>query len=357
MPLFALLAAALASTPGAPTPLDESLALARQVKAKGCAKSVMGASWAWAPLGCDAFTAFALTSAAQAAPQAQRAQALAALDALLDHALGEEAQRPFASTGATSVGDRTLPRSVLYRGLVLLMLAGREKLEPGGARSALFDAQAVALARDLAASPAGWLPTYGKDELWACDHAPAAAALLLHGRLRGDDRTAAAGQRLVKALVGLRAAPGGFPTRIKPSGEIVGATPRGVAMAWTAGFLLHGDPAAATGFAADFVARFCERLAAVAACREWPRGVTGKADADSGPIVQGLGMGASALGLAATRALADDGWHAALLRAADLAGIGEIRKSSDLYGLEKAIDLWGRTAVSWMPQPASLEPK
>ena len=125
-------------------------------------------------------------------------------------------------------------------------------------------------------------------------------------------------------------------------------------MAWTAGLLLHGDAEVARVFAQDFVERFCDRLAAVAACREWPRGVKGGADADSGPIVQGLGMGASALGIGATRALGDPGWHASLLRAADLAGLGEIRKSPDRFGFEKAIDLWGRTAVNWMP-PAPAE--
>ena len=40
--------------------------------------------------------------------------------------------------------------------------------------------------------------------------------------------------------------------------------------------------------------------------REWPVGVDRAADVDSGPIVSGIGAAASALGIAAARAMGDD---------------------------------------------------
>jgi len=150
----------------------------------------------------------------------------------------------------------------------------------------------------------------------------------------------------VTALETARRMPTGFPTRVAPDGTPIEATPRGVAMAWTAGFLLHANAEAAQRFAEDFVARFCERAGPLAACRDWPKGA-GK---------DGPGFASSALGMAATRALPKSDWHPALLRSAAFAGIGEIRQSKDRYAFEKSIDLWARSASEWTA-PVVTEPR
>ena len=54
--------------------------------------------------------------------------------------------------------------------------------------------------------------------------------------------------------------------------------------------------------------------------REWPRGVSGATDADSGPIVFGIGSAASGLGIAGARAMGDERTAQLLEVSADEAG-------------------------------------
>ncbi len=210
-----------------------------------------------------------------------------------------------------------------------------------------LDALAHELADDLDRSETGWLPTFG-DQRWPCDHAPAASALLLHGRLRKDPRTLAAGEKLVARLEAALSQPGGFPTRVLPSGAIAEATPRGTAMAWTAGFLLAGGPPGlARRFAERTVDTFCDRRLGGFACREYPRGVDRPADAASGPILLGYGVASSALALAATRALETADAHRALLATVRLADARRVIGDTQRRRLENAIYAWGVTARPW----------
>jgi hypothetical protein len=300
-----------------------------------------------AALLCDAFTASTLVSLALDNPEARRETALARLDALLNAALDEHARQAFSSSDSISVNGRKLPRSVLYRGLVLLMLAGRERLGPGSEWTPLFDALAHDLAGDLESTH--WLPSFGKDHIWPCDHAPAASALALHGKLRSDPRSIKASATLIGRIEALRQGPGGFSTRVNADGKAIEGMPRGTAMAWTAAFLRHGAPDIADAFARDFVERFCERPLGMGACREWPKNVEGKADAASGPIVRGFGVGATALGLAAVHGLPGSDWFDLLSRTAQAGGIDKVLAHPEKAPLEVAIALWGRTARSWLP--------
>lgn len=339
-----------------PAPTDEELwqrglALVPIVVEQGCSPYLLGDadnSFGESSAACDAFLAAALVSMAIDDP-VRTAAAIPAVDALIEHALAPSGTQPFASTGWIAVDSRRLPRSVLYQGFLLLALAGRERLAPDHGRSGLYDALADSLARRLDASAAGFVPTYGQDRVWPCDHTPALSALTLHAQLRSEAarRTGPAARALQQRLATLLAAKRGFATRIAPSGKVIEATPRGVAMAWSAGFLVAGDPALARRFGEAFAQTFCRRHLGLAACREWPPGVERGPDASSGPIVLGFGIGASALGLAATRALADDSLHRELLRTAHLVGIERMLGQPDRYPLENAIYLWARSARPW----------
>ncbi|MBN2357978.1 MAG: hypothetical protein JXR83_00900, partial [Deltaproteobacteria bacterium] len=298
------------------------------------------------------FLASALVSLALARPE-RAAEAARGVDLLIDHALTGSGTAPFKSTGWIAVGGQRLPRSVLYQGFVLLALAGLERLAPDNLRSSFFDALADSLSRRLDGSAAGFLPSFGRDLVWPCDHAPALSALALHASLRPAHaaRTRDAAQSLAARMTSLLDRQRGFATRIAPSGKIIEATPRGVAMAWSAGFLIAGEPALAARFAVQYERRFCLRHAGLAACREWPPGVDRGSDEVSGPIVMGFGVGSSALGLAASRALADPGLQRALLRTAHLVGIGRLLSQPARYPLENAIYLWARSARPWSPTP------
>src|SRR5688572_26382304 len=304
------LAALAAASPGREVrPLEDdpyrrALRLAPLVLKESCPPYLMrtpAASFVEAPIACDAFLASALVSLSLDDPE-RAAEALPILDRLIDHGLSARARKAFASTGTSTVAGHTLPRSILYRGFLLLMLAGRERLQEGpGPRAELFDALADEVAADLEQSRIGYLPSFGTKMIWPCDHAPAASGLVLHAALRGGERSGRAGEALVQRLLGDLRRKGGFPTRVLPSGKLIEPTPRGTTHAWTAAFLGLGAPDAGRAFSMELFQKFCDRNAAFTACREWPRGVNRPGDGASGPLISGYGIGPSALAVAAAQ--------------------------------------------------------
>lgn len=191
-----------------------------------CRPQVLGHSFRGAVILCIAFQAASITSIALDDP-ARKPKAVTALETLVDEALAPPALRGF-------------PRdSVLYRGLVALVLAGLERLAPNNSRSQLFDEIVWSLAKDL---EAGWVQSY-EGETYPCDHAPALSALRLHSILRGSSPDAAdhLAERLRSALEH------GFPTSTKD------ATERATTLAFTAAFLLPAEPELAAKFVEHFV--------------------------------------------------------------------------------------------------------
>jgi len=276
-----------------------------------CRPTVLGQTFRGAAILCLAFQAASITSIALDDPTS-RIEAVIAVDTLVDQALEPAARRGFP------------PSSVLYRGLVALMLAGLERLSPNNPKTPRFDELAAALARDL---EAGWLPSY-KNETYPCDHAPAASALRLHSILRGSSSEAA--DHLADRL--RRELSRNFRT------STVDNTERASTLAFTAAFLLPGEPELAVRFAGRFVT-YCDR-GIIAACHEW-RGQH-RADAASGPIIAGYSVGATALGLPATRMLSE--WHEALELTALAAGANALAED---HPLEAALFRFGQTARTW----------
>ncbi|WP_426749506.1 hypothetical protein [Myxococcus sp. Y35] len=326
-------------------------ALARRILGKGCEPKLLGdakRSFSESQLLCDGHLSFILVQAAlDGHPLPDTKQRL---HALLEDALGR-ARAPFMRGGTTHVNGRSLPRSVLYRGYVLLMLAALERVGMADAAStALFDSMAGQLVEALEAQLL--LPSFGTS-IWPCDSAPAAAALLLHGRLRGSEASTAAGERLIARLVELAARPTGFPTRVDAKGRLVEPTQRATTLAWTGAFLAMASHPAASTFTNTLVKDYCDRpageLLPLAACREWPRGVQGREDSAGGPLVfGGYSVGASALAIAATRLSAPHRtWHAHLLNAAREMGLGDILSQPGNRPLEASLYWWGATIRPW----------
>jgi len=333
----------------APTP-QALEAVEQRIVGQGCEPRLLGDArrrFVEAQLLCDAYLSFILVQATlegSPLPDSRRR-----LKALLTDALGR-ARAPFLADGTTRVADRALPLSILYRGHVLLMLAGMHRAGLAAPEdSALFDALAAQLVEAL--SRQRLLPSFGRS-IWPCDSAPAAAGLLLHGQLRGADASTAMGERLVERLVELTTLPTGFPTRVDAKGRPVEATPRGTALAWTGAYLgMAGHPAAST-FTSTLVRTHCDRpagdLLPLAACREWPRGVHGKEDAASGPLLHGYSVGASALAIAATHLSAEHTtWHRQLLNTAREMGIHPMLQKPDKHPLEATLFWWGLTTRPW----------
>lgn len=91
-----------------------------------------------------------------------------------------------------------------------------------------------------------------------------------------------------------------------PVSEVVGATPtswlpRGCALSFTVRYLAEADPQRALALWNRYRQQFLVEQFLITGFREWPLGTDRPADADSGPIVHGVGAAASAFGIAAAR--------------------------------------------------------
>ncbi|OGQ79338.1 MAG: hypothetical protein A2289_06860 [Deltaproteobacteria bacterium RIFOXYA12_FULL_58_15] len=306
--------------------------------------------FAEAPVACDAFVAASLVSAAVEMPSLST-EAVSWIEKLANDALSRRSQTAFRSTGFREVAELRLPNSILYQGLVLLTLAGLERLSPENALSTTFDAIAGSLAERLTQSVAGFLPSFGESYVWPCDHAPAAAALLLHGVLRPQKKAISepAGIGLTQRLSDMLHYKRGFPTRISPAGKVLEATPRGTVLAFTSAFLRHGpNQELANRFSKTFAETFCEETGGYAACREWPKGIDHPMDAVSGPMIGGFAVAPSGLGLAATHNPIQMKIHQLLDRTARTAGLDLILSMPQRFPLENAIYLWASTVRPWV---------
>ena len=97
--------------------------------------------------------------------------------------------------------------------------------------------------------------------------------------------------------------------------------PRGCALSWSLAVLPDLDPEYAAEQWAAYRRGFARCAGGLCLFREYPAGLMRGPDADSGPIVGGLGMSASAFALAAARATGDMEMAESLRRAGELLGM------------------------------------
>jgi hypothetical protein len=99
-----------------------------------------------------------------------------------------------------------------------------------------------------------------------------------------------------------------------------GKLPRGCALTFSVRYLAEVDRALATTWWTALLDHYLVDYALLVGFREWPPGVDRPADADSGPIVRGVGAAATAFGIAAARAMDDDALATRLEATATLVG-------------------------------------
>ncbi len=92
--------------------------------------------------------------------------------------------------------------------------------------------------------------------------------------------------------------------RVTPSGRGL-LSPRGSDLSWRIALLSNIEPARARTYYKRYVEHFWMDEAALRGLAEWPSGTGGYQGVDTGPIVDGVGATASALGIAAARTVDD----------------------------------------------------
>jgi hypothetical protein len=184
--------------------------------------------------------------------------------------------------------------------------------------------RATMVAGALRGSRTGFLEGYPL-QFWPCDTVVAAAGLSRAAVLL-DRPDWLAAVRAWRDLVRPAAdpAPGLLPHRVNQAGEVIEG-PRGSSQSIIQVFwpmideALDGRPDRA-GWD-RFRAAFVTREAGVVGVREYPVGVDGPGDVDSGPLVLGISGSASTVTLAAARAHGDGELAEALNREAELLGL------------------------------------
>jgi hypothetical protein len=137
-----------------------------------------------------------------------------------------------------------------------------------------------------------------------------------------------------------------------------GSIPRGCATSWSVLYLAQLDARVAFDQYSRARDSLRQDILGVGGFREWPRGRGGGEDVDSGPIVLGVGVAATGLGLGPARIFHDEASYAVIRRTALLFGVPAWWTSGGYTTaplLGEAILFDGRTARSWFgPTPVAI---
>lgn len=304
--------------------------------------ALVGLSWA-------RVAALDVSADVQAEALAQARQSLAALES-------EEGRRPFPA--------EQQPRQGAFHAGWSTYLAGEIAAASGDPAEMRAFAQAcrrLGAAFDASATP--FLPSY-PGAAWPADAAVGVAALALHDRLRPPRY----GPTIARWVRGARARLDAETGLVSHAADAATGAPRGGArgesVVLTLRFLAEIDPA----FAREQYARFRERFVAARAglpvVLAYPAGVRGTPDVDSGPVLLGVGLPATVVGLAAARANGDAALAAPLDRELEALGFPVAWGGRRVYGagvlpVGEAFLVWARltpAAPAGAVPPAAFPP-
>jgi len=206
----------------------------------------------------------------------------------------------------------------LYLSHYNIILAAHQAVHRSGRHRALSRGISRHLVQ-LSDNPWAHAPSYpGRAPRWPADQAALLFSLWLHDQAYG---TQLADGPIARWLAVLQRKTSRDAHGL-PVSEITGATrtsalPRGCALSFSVRYMAAFAPDAATQLWGRYRERYAVSLLSMMGLREWPPGVEGPIDVDSGPIVLGVGAAATGLGLGAARAVGDPESHRRLREAMD----------------------------------------
>ena len=223
-----------------------------------------------------------------------------------DQMLREDSLR-FGAIAWGEPGLATLdsPHGHAYLGYLNLALSALREVDPATPHAALNDRLTEALARRIAASPTGMIETF-PNQTYPPDVTSVIGSIGLHDRLTGSDHRAvlATWERRFRGAY-VEAARGMVIQCARDDGS-PGGPPRGSGTAISAYFLSFALPDLARDLARGLLHHGARSVLGFGGVREYPDGVPGDGDIDSGPLLFGMGVSATGFGLASAR-LASDG--------------------------------------------------
>lgn len=284
-----------------------------------------------------AFSTYALANLAQRQPDL-RSEAAATIGRAIQVALTDPIRQPFEPKVPVEYAQRSLPSSVLYLGHLNLMLGCHRQLVPDSPYRQLHDSLSAALNERYQQEPSGNLASY-PHQRWVPDNTVALASLALHSQLIGSSYAeagrrwvATAKRRLLDSKTGLLASQ--VDAQGRPTEQ-----PRGSTLGWSIWFIARFDSAFAWQQYRRYQAAHSTNLGVLRLYREQPGDYSsGAGDVDSGPLMLGYGIPATAFAFADAVALGD--WrNAQRLRRVISLGSRPIRDGDELrYGV-RVVDL------------------
>ncbi|MEU0543737.1 hypothetical protein ABZ319_28095 [Nocardia sp. NPDC005978] len=194
-------------------------------------------------------------------------------------------------------------------------------------------------------------------QAWPVDSTVAIAALRLHDSLFAPRFGAEVAQWLTAVRARLDPATGMLPHRVSAAD----GTPVQGARATSQSVIQRFLPEIDADFAAQQYARYRGEFLAFPggfgpALREYPRGVPGSGDVDSGPLVAGVSLSSTVVALGAARVNGDESLATALGSAGELLGLpltlpGSKRYAFGLVPIGDAFVVWSATARPFTTAP------
>lgn len=259
-----------------------------------------------------------------------------------------------------------VPRyGVFYQGWTNWLRGGVLALQPVDRREptevSRFEADVAALgaAFDTASSP--YLTAY-PGQAWPVDSTVAIAALRLHDTLLPPRYAPTVARWLDAVRDRLDPATGLLPHRVEPETGDPVEVARGTSQSVIHRFLPEIDPA----FAREQYLRFRDRfvtspLGLGPTVREYPTGLDGAGDVDSGPLLLGVSLSATVVTLGAAQVHGDAALAGALANYGELAGVPVDTPWTKRYALGAvpigdAFLAWSKTARPWVDPPSPTGP-
>ncbi|WP_250007464.1 hypothetical protein [Actinoplanes sp. M2I2] len=267
---------------------------------------------------------------------------------------------------APFTGDMPLRYGVFYRGWVNWLRGGILLHQPEAARDATqlraFENDSAEIAAAFDAAPTPFLPSY-PGQAWPVDSTVAIASLRLHDKLLTPAYDITAIRWLANAEARLDPATQLLPhTADADTGEPTSGA-QGTSQSIINRFLPEIDPE----FARQQYSRFRNSFLAAPlglgpTVREHPVGVDGPANVDSGPLVLGVSLSATAVTIGAAKANGDETLADGLARFGEVAGVpiytpGEKRYAFGAAPIGDAFLAWSKSARPWVGVASAPPPR
>jgi hypothetical protein len=207
-----------------------------------------------------------------------------------------------------------------YLGYTNLVLTLHRKIAPQSRFAELNDRISNALARRLRNTPAGILYTYPR-EAYPVDNASILGSLLMHQKYSGGahaDVTASMLQRFQKTWCDETS--GLLFQAVDGRNNEAFDDPRASGTALAAYFISFGDRDAAKALYRAIKMGCAGSYIGFGFIREYPSGMSGRGDIDSGPVIFGVSLSATGFALATARCFADHDLFIQIYRTAHLIG-------------------------------------